>query len=137
MADNPFRDTLQRYIDEAPSGFSTLGYAPGGAWTPTLVFPGAINTRGGGPDDAPFIESVLFSFKVSGAAKAKFADIVAQVEAVVPEWKKDDLTQFDSPRMFFGNGPTHHEMTASIDVAVVQLGDDYNVNLAVQTWTPD
>jgi hypothetical protein len=28
------------------------------------------------------------------------------------------------------------ETTASVDVAVVQLDDDHNVNLIVQTWSP-
>jgi hypothetical protein len=90
--------------------------------------------RGGGPSDGPFIESVLFSSKERAEADAKFAEIIGQVEDVVPAWKRDDISQFDMPRMFFGNGPTMSETTASVDVAMLQFGDDYNINLVVQSW---
>jgi hypothetical protein len=131
---DPFRHTLRRYIAEAPSGFVALGAEKDGGWTPTVSFAGAVSCRGGGPSDSPFIECVLYSSKERATADAEFAKIIEHVEAVVTGWKKDDLTQPDMPRIFYGNGPTMSVTTASVDVAVVQLGDFYNVNLVVQSW---
>jgi hypothetical protein len=133
---DPFRHALRRYIAEAPSGFVALG-ARDGAWTPTVSLPGAISCRGGGPSDSPFIECVLSSSKVRSDADANFAETVDHVEAIVPAWKKEDISQFDMSRIFFANGPAMSETTASVDVAIVQLGDDYNVNLVVQSWNPE
>jgi hypothetical protein len=112
----------------------SLGATKDGAWTPAVSLPGAISCRGGGPSDSPFIECVLYSSKVRSEADASFAENVEYVEAIVPAWKKNDTSQFDMPRMFFANGPTMSETTASVDVAIVQSGDDYNVNLVVQSW---
>jgi len=131
---DPFRHTLRRYIAEAPSGFVALGAAKDGAWTPAVSLPGAISCRGGGPSDSPFIESVLSSSKVRSEADANFARTVENVDAIVPAWKKSDISESGMPRMFFANGPTMSETTASVDVAIVQSGDDYNVNLVVQSW---
>jgi hypothetical protein len=131
---DPFRHTLKRYIAEAPSGFVALGATTDGPWTPSIKFPGAISCRGGGPADGPFIESVLFTSTEREATEAQFREIVAHVETILPEWKKSDLSQFDTLRLFYANGPTMSETTASVDIATIQLGDDYNVNLVVQTW---
>ena len=134
VGSDPFRHALRLYIAEAPSGFVALGASASGGWTPSVSLPGAISCRGGGPSDSPFIECVLYSSGQRTAADANFAETVGHVQAVVPAWKKEDISQFDTPRMFFANGPTMSETTASVDVAIVQLGDDYNVNLVVQAW---
>ena len=131
---DPFRHTLRRYIAEAPSGFLELGATKDSGWTPTVSLPGAISCRSGGPSDSPFIECVLYTSQLRAATDAKFAETVEHVESILPGWKKSDISQFDMSRIFFANGPTMREATASVDIAIVQLGDDYNVNLVVQSW---
>ena len=65
---------------------------------------------------------------------ARFEEVTDRVQTELAEWKKSDISQFDMPRLFFANGPTMSETTASVDIAMVQMGDDYNVNLVVQSW---
>jgi hypothetical protein len=132
VGDDPFGHTLRRYIAEAQSGFVALGAREDGDWAPTVSFPGAVRCDGSRLSDNNFIECVLYSSRERAVADAKFAEIVAHVQAIVPEWKTDDLTQSNFPRLIFSYGDP---MKVTVDVAVLHHGDDYDVFLAVQRWS--
>jgi len=127
-----FRDTLLRYVAEAPTGFVSLGARKDGKWSPTLCFPDAISCSGGGPGGSPFIECILFRSTERAAAEAQFAEMIQQVEAALPGWHKKDIGQFGTPRFYFSDGPTVRESTVSVDTTISEWGTDFNVFLAVQ-----
>jgi hypothetical protein len=127
-----FRETLLRYVAEAPAKFASLGANTDGNWSPTVWFPDAIRCSGGGPSDSPFIECVLFRSKERAAAEARFTEIIAKVEAALPGWTRKDIGQFGTPRRYFSDQPTVRESSVSVDTTILEWGTDFNVFLAVQ-----
>ncbi len=127
-----FRNTLRLYVAEAPTGFVSLGANEVGKWVPAVQFPDAVRCSGGGPSEYPFIECVLFRSKERAAAEARFAEVIDNVQAALPGWKKSDIGQPGTARLYFCNKSTVGESTVSVDTSILQLGTDYNIYLNVQ-----
>jgi hypothetical protein len=119
-----FRDTLIRYIAEAPSGFRDLGAKQIGNWDPSVALSGAISCRGGGR--GLFIECVLYRTSSEGEAAEDFEDLIDIVQAALPDWKSSRLNMFNA---FFRKAP---EDAVNVKLGVSHLGDHYDVTVSVR-----
>jgi hypothetical protein len=124
-----FRDTLLRYVHEAPSGFVALGAANKiGAWVPAVSLPNAISCQGRGHSQSAFIECVLASEKNEVDADLTFNEVVEVVQAALPGWKN---SQMNFSNWSFFDGRTNTESTVSVVVSFFRSGTGYDVTLSV------
>jgi len=89
-----YREALQRYIAEAPSGFRKLGAQEFVDWNPSVNLPSARNCRGSGYPRDPVIECVVFRAESEVEAADKFEDLIELTQSVLPGWKADRLNMF-------------------------------------------
>ena len=82
-----YREALQRYIAEAPSGFQKLGAQEFVDWNPSVNLPNARSCRGSGYPRQPVIECVVYRTESEVEAANKFEDLIELTQAVLPGWK--------------------------------------------------
>src|SRR6266850_300978 len=122
---NGFRNTLSRYVAEAPSGFTALGAANQiGGWVPLVKLPNAISCRGHGPSGSAFIECVLAREKNEVDADQTFGEVVHAVDEALPGWTN---SQMNIANWVFRNSRTPTDSTVSVVVRFVRSGADYDV----------
>ena len=119
-----FRDTLLRYIAEAPSGFRDLGAKQIGNWNPSVALPDAISCRGGGR--AAFIECVLYREISEGEAADDFENLIDIVQAALPDWKGSRLNLFNA---YFSKAP---DDAVDVTLGVSHRGDHYDITVSVR-----
>lgn len=89
-----YREALQRYIAEAPSGFRTLGAQEFVDWNPSVNLPSAKSCRGSGYPRDPVIECVVYRTESEVEAANKFEDLIELTQAVLPGWKGGRISMF-------------------------------------------
>ena len=89
-----YREALQRYIAEAPSGFRKLGAQEFVDWNPSVNLPSARSCRGSGYPRDPVIECVVYRTESEVEAANKFEDLIELTQAVLPGWKGDRVNMF-------------------------------------------
>jgi hypothetical protein len=126
---NEFRETLLRYIAEAPSGFRALGAKQIGNWAPSVTLPEAISCRGGGGAREPFIECVLYRSASESEAASSLEDIIDMVQAALPEWQKSRAN------MYWVNFKDARS-EAVVNVNAYLRGSNYDVTVTVLATKP-
>jgi hypothetical protein len=89
-----YREALQRYIAEAPSGFRKLGAQEFVDWNPSVNLPSARSCRGSGYPRDPVIECVVYRTESEVEAANKFEDLIELTQAVLPGWKGSRMNMF-------------------------------------------
>lgn len=89
-----YREALQRYIAEAPSGFRKLGAQEFVNWNPSVNLPSARSCRGSGYPRDPVIECVVYRTESEVEAANKFEDLIELTQAVLPGWKGGRMNIF-------------------------------------------
>jgi hypothetical protein len=89
-----YREALQKYIAEAPTGFQKLGAEEFVDWTPSVKLPGAISCHGSGYPRDPVIECVLYRTESEVEAANKFEDLIDLTQAVLPGWEGRRMNMF-------------------------------------------
>jgi hypothetical protein len=89
-----YREALQRYIAEAPSGFRKLGAQEFVDWNPSVNLPSARSCRGSGYPRDPVIECVVYRTESEVEAANKFEDLIELTQAVLPGWKGGRMNMF-------------------------------------------
>jgi hypothetical protein len=89
-----YREALQKYIAEAPTGFQKLGAEEFVDWTPSVKLPGAISCKGSGYPRDPVIECVVYRTESEVEAANKFDDLIDLTQAVLPGWEGHRMNLF-------------------------------------------
>jgi hypothetical protein len=120
-----YREALQRYIAEAPSGFQKLGAKEFVDWNPSVNLPSASSCRGSGYPREPVITCVMYRTRSEVEAANKFEDLIELTQAVLPGWKGGRMNMFVA-------SVSNDGAAARVLFNVIQSSGDYDVVVAVR-----